>query len=100
MELPYIQSEEQTLNLIQTKWRSILNPLLATPLTNGQLLTGIRIIPGTNQIAHRLGRKMLGWIVADIDFTSVIYRHPNYPLNDKFLYLNSDSICTISLWVF
>ena len=98
MELPYIQSDSLTISLLQTRWRSILNPLLALPTSNASLLTDFELINGTTIINHKLGRKMQGWVITDVNAAATIYR--SMPLNDKTLTLVSDAACTISLMVF
>lgn len=100
MQLPFVKTDDQSLMLMQTRWQSIINPVLALPILDGRLINNIPIQIGLNYIDHKLGRKQRGWIVADVDFTSQIYRDPSRPLNDKTLYLISDQACTLALWVF
>ena len=46
-----------------TKWSSALNPLLAQPLVQGNLLTEVKLVSGSNAINHGLGRPLQGWII-------------------------------------
>lgn len=98
MQLPQIISDNQSLQLMQTKWASILNPLIAQPLSSSNILTGITLITGDNVINHKLSRKMQGWIISDINGAATIYR--NAALNDQTLTLNSSAGCIVSLIVF
>lgn len=98
MELPYIQSNDLTLSLLQTRYRSVLNPLLALPISNASFLTDIDLINGTTIVNHKLGRKMQGWVVTDVNAAATIYRA--MPLNDKTLTLVSNAACTVSLMVY
>lgn len=98
MQLPKILSDDQTLQLMQTKWASILNPLLAQPISNNNFLQNIAISTGNNVINHLLGRTQQGWILADTDGFAQIAR--NAPFNDKTLTLVSSGPCNISLVVF
>lgn len=92
--LPLISDQSRA----QTIWKSILDQLLAKPLSNNQMLTGISLIMGDNVINHRLGRQMQGWIISDIDSSISIYR--SAPFNDLTLTLNSSGSGVINLVVF
>lgn len=98
MQLPKIISDDQTVQLMQTKWASILNPLLAQPLSSNSILPGVVLQVGDNVINHLLGRQMQGWIISDIDALSSIYR--TSPFNKTTLTLNSSAVCTVDLVVF
>jgi len=96
--LPKFTTESQPLMLLQTKWSSILNPLLSNPLVNGILLKNISLINGDNVVNHKLGRNPQGYIIIDINASASIYR--NEPFNELTLGLASDADCTVSLYVF
>ncbi len=96
--LPYLQSDDQTLNLLQTKWRAELNPLLALPLISGLQLTAVLLSIGSTVINHKLGRTLQGWILTDQNASAKIYR--SRPLNDTTLTLTSDAAVTVSIWVY
>lgn len=83
---------------METRWASLLNPVLSNVFVQGQLLTGIDLIAGDNVINHKLSRKMVGFAIVDIDAPAITYR--SQPFNDKTLTLTSDAITTINLWVF
>ena len=59
--LPYFQTSNKDLSLLQTGWSSQLNPLLAQPIANGQVLKDVSLTIGSNTINHKLGRKLQGW---------------------------------------
>lgn len=98
MQLPKILSDDQTMQLMQTKWASILNPLLAQPLSSSNILPAVALITGDNVINHLLARKMQGFIISDINAAATIYR--SAPFNDQTLTLNSSANCSIALVVF
>lgn len=98
MGLPLYKDDNQTMQLMQTKWKAQLDPLLGLPLNNGALLKGVSLNNGVTVINHKLGRMMQGWIVADVNGLASIYR--SQPLNDKTLTLTSNAAVQISLWVF
>jgi hypothetical protein len=99
MALNLFKSPDQTLMLLQKQWTSQLNPLLAVILTQGSLLTGIKILRDVpNTFNTYLGRQMTGWFIVDQDSYASIYR--TEPLNSQTLTLTSDENVTVSLWVF
>lgn len=100
MQLPFFQSSDQILNLLQTKWRSILNPLLANPISSVSILSDIKLNNGTTVIPHKLGRVQQGWFLVDIQgaVTEVPYR--SMPFNELTLTLISNAAVTVSIGVF
>lgn len=102
MQLPYIQATEdlvgKTLNLLQTKYRAILNPLIALPILNGNQLLAQPLVIGSNVINHRLGRMQQGYLITDLTGPATVYRSASF--NDKTLTLTSNANCNISLWCF
>ena len=86
------------LDMMQTKWASILNPLLAVPMTQGLALESIKITTGTNVINHLLGRKQQGWFLTDQDAALNLYR--SAPFNNLTLTLVSSAAGTVNLWVY
>lgn len=98
MELPYLQSDNSVLNQLQTKWRSVLNPVIANELTNGFPIENVSLANGVTVINHLLGRKMMGWFITDINGAATVYR--SKALNDKTLTLTSNASVVVNLWVF
>lgn len=84
--------------LMLTQWASQLNPVLSNPTTNPTLLTGIPLNNGVTVINHRLGRKLQGWKVIDIDGAANIYR--SAALSALTLTLTSSAAVNVSLEVF
>ena len=58
---------------MQTTWAQQLDPLIASPLTNGQLLTTIALGSGTTVVNHKLGRKLVGWMIVGINGAATVY---------------------------
>lgn len=96
--LPYFQSIIQPLNLLQTQWRSILNPVLALPLLQGIQLTQVKLISGANVINTQLQRNQQGWFLTDIDADVTVYR--SAPFNNLTLTLTASGACIVSIWVY
>lgn len=85
-------------SLQQTRWKSILDPLLANPLNNISILEDVSLVTGANTINHLLGRMMQGWLILDINGAATIYR--SEPMNDITLTLTSSANVTVNLGVF
>lgn len=98
MILPYFNSDDQTLSLLQTKWSAILNPILSAPTNQGVFIQNINLINGVNTINHGLGRVQLGWSIVDINGAASIYR--SAPFNNLTLTLTSNAAVTVSIEVF
>jgi hypothetical protein len=94
MQLPINLTE----SLQQTRWKSILDPLLANPLNNISILEDVSLVTGANTINHLLGRMMQGWLILDINGAATIYR--SEPMNDITLTLTSSANVTVNLGVF
>lgn len=84
--------------LMQTRWASLLNPVLVNPTNNISIVKDVSLAIGDNVINHLLGQKMQGWFLVDINAASTIYR--SQPMNDLTLTLNSSAVCTVSIGVF
>lgn len=98
MQLPKFLTKDQPFQLMQDKWKGILDPLLAKPLSSSSILQDINLVVGTNTFNHLLARQMRGWIIIDQDAAAEIYR--SKPFNSTTLTLNSNAIVQISLVVF
>ena len=98
MQLPIIKTGQPQFDTQQGRWKSILDPLLAKPLSDLLILPNVVLTAGANVINHRLGRIPQGWVVLDIDAASLIYR--SAPFNKLTLNLICSAPATISLGVF
>lgn len=84
--------------MMQTRWKSILDPFLGSNFLNGSILQSISLINGTTTINHLLGRTPNGWLLVDIDASANIYR--SQPFNNLTLTLTSDAACIVNLYIF
>lgn len=96
--LVQFQSEDRDFQLMQNSWAASLNPLLANPLSKSLILKGVSLSIGDNVINHKLGRKIQGWALVDVDGVAAIYR--NAPKNELTLTLNSDAAVIVDILVF
>ena len=98
MQLPLVNSEDQSFQLLQTKWKSILDPLLSKRILQGNLIGGIALTNADTPINHLLGRMPLGWFLADIDNNATVWRSGNYTV--QTITLRSSSNVNVNIWVF
>lgn len=86
---------------MQTTWATQLDPIIANPLLQGQMLSNIALINGSNVVNHKLGRKLVGWFIVGINGAAQVYdtqvsnQTPQLTLN-----LTSNANVTCNLWVF
>jgi hypothetical protein len=86
---------------MQTTWSTALDPIIANPLVNGQLLTNQALINGTTVINHKLARKLQGWLIVGINAAATIYDNQATNQTPQLtLSLTSNAACIVSLWVF
>jgi hypothetical protein len=86
------------LDLMQTRWASILNPLLGNPFNGVNILENVILVSGTNIINHGLGRAQQGWVITDVQGSAVIYR--NAPFNNTTLSLSASAGVIVNIGVF
>lgn len=87
--------------LANPRWASILNPIIANPIANGQTLENVKVLTGSNTINHRLGKKLQGYIVT-MNSSNVTYydKQSSNPTPDLTLTLIASGVSTINLYVF
>ncbi len=85
------------LEQMAVNWAQALDPIIANPLVQGQMISA-SLINGVTTVNHRLGRKMQGWYLVDINAAAMIYR--SQPLNNLTLTLTSNAAAQVTLWVF
>lgn len=85
--------------LANPKWAATLNPILALPILQGNLISNISLTASTSRpINHLLGRIPIGWFLTDNDSQAVVWRSAES--NQYTITLESDANTTISIWVF
>lgn len=91
----------RTVNMLQDRIVTAINPLLNLPLSTSNLLQGISLITGQNSINHGLNRPLVGWFVTRKDADESIYdAQDSNPLPSKTLLLVSSGDVGIDLIVF
>jgi hypothetical protein len=82
----------------QTRWKSQIDPVLASPVSNMSVIKNIALINGTTIINHKLGQMQQGWTILDINGAATIYR--NAPFNNLTLSLSSNAAVNVNIGVF
>lgn len=99
MSLPLFKSQDQSFMLMQTSWKSKLDPFFSFPLAQGLQLSNIVLQAGSTTFNHSLGRMQRGWIITDTNANATIFR--SGPFNSQTLTLGlSIGSATVSLWVY
>lgn len=90
-----------TLPMLETKWASILNPLLGNPSNNASILKNVNLIAGTNTVNTLLGQKLQGWRIVRQRGPASIYDNQDINQSPQLtLLLVSDNPVVIDLEVF
>lgn len=102
MSLPYFQTDTQELSLLQTKWKSQLDPLLSNPMASGIFLKNIVLVSGANVVNHLLQRKLQGWFVVRMrtNFAQIYDTQDTNTMPSLTLNLNASAGVTVDLFVF
>lgn len=90
--------QKLTLDQMQNRWASIIEPVLGNLILQGNTLKNIQLINGSNVINHLLSRMQQGWIITDVNASASIYR--SQPFNDKTLTLTSNAACIVNIYCF
>ena len=84
--------------LANPAWAAALNPVVASPLNQIQIIKNYSLGSGSNVINHMLGRMMVGWFLIDPQGSAIVYR--SAPLNNLTLTLTSSAAIISSIGVF
>lgn len=107
-------SLENTFRSIQPLLEEVEKKVVPCPLLDGHLLEDVSIEYGDNEIAHKLGREIRGWFITRVKGAphyggignSNIVTLRLYENNagtesmSELLYLHSNAIAVLDLWVF
>ena len=101
MSLPILQSDNQTLTMVQTKWAAELNPLLSNLLNSGSVLKSVKLTSGANVINHKLGRPLQGWFIVRQRSAGTVYdTQDSNTMPALTLQLTASAAITVDLFVF
>lgn len=78
-----------------------VDAIALVPILDGNLLTNVALTSGLNDVPHKLGRKLRGWIAvrkrANVDIWDA---QDSNSKQDLTLSLQASSAVTVDLWVF
>ena len=90
------------MNQLQRNIAKVVEPVASNPVVNGIILPSVALVSGDNEVNHKLGRTLQGWII--------VRRHGNYrdiydkqdtnPFPARTLVLNSSGTTTVDIYVF
>ena len=92
--------QKVTLPAMQTTWAQQLDPVIANLLVNGQLLTDLTLLPGSNAVNHKLGHTPNGWFLVSPKAAGIVYQAAQQPNPTLILTLISSATVPCSIWVF
>jgi len=96
-----IVTKDQDLNRVQDNLVNTLNPVFNTPILGGVLLQNISLSIGFNTIKHKLGRKLIGWVlVRQRSFANIYDNQDNNLIPSKTLTLVTGDDVIVDLYVF
>lgn len=88
------------LPLMTSQWAQQLDPVVASPIIQGQMVSA-NLINGTTIVNHGLGRKLQGWFIVGINAAATIYdNQDSNKTPQQTLSLTSNAACAVTLWVF
>ena len=103
---PYVRNttDDDSIESVQNSLENSFRSVEACPLLDGHLLEGIDLVNGDNEIDHKLGRDLKGWIITRHRETpsDIIDRQTANAQSDQILILNSGAggTITVDIWVF
>ena len=101
MSLPRFTVSDKDLMMLQTRWASILDPIIAQPINSGVLLPNISLVTGLNQVAHKLQRRLQGRLIVRQRAAATLFdQQDTNPTPDTLLFLNSSAPVVVDLFVF
>jgi len=101
MNLPIFQSSDRIISQMQTKWASIINPLLSNPSLQSSILSNVSLASGSNTINHLLGKPLTGWRIVRIRASATIYdTQDSNPRPELTLLLTSNNPVVVDIEVF
>lgn len=100
-KLQRIQTGDRVLNMIQDNVSNILDPFSSKEILQGQILQKVALTTGTNNVAHKLNRDLIGWFIVRNRSTATVYdTQDTNPNPSIFLRLVASANTTIDIYVF
>lgn len=99
--IPKVHTNDRLINQLQQNFAQALEPLLSNPITQGVLLTSVKLTSGANQVQHGLGRAPQGWIPVRVRGSATLYDEQDTNSTPSLtLSLVTSADVTVDLYVF
>lgn len=100
-KLQRINTQDRIINMIQDNVATIIEPISNVPLNSGLILTNVALATGSNNVAHKLERKPLGWFIIRQRSAGTVYdTQDSNPNPSVFLRLQASANINVDLFVF
>lgn len=99
--LPTFQNDDKDFQLLQSRWATIINPVVNNPVNNATILKGVALSTGSNVINHLMSRKLQGWSIVRINAAATVYdTQDSNQTPNQTLVLVSSAPATVDIMVF
>lgn len=96
-----VQTQDRNVNQLQGNIKKAVDPVLANPLVDGQILQDVELVTGLNTINHGLGRNLQGWFLVRQRASASVYDTQDDNLNPALtLLLTASAPVVVNLYVF
>ena len=87
---------------LQYRLEKTLRPVTDSSIVDGRIIEDIDLASGTtSKIAHKLGRKLIGWIVVGKSAAQHVYDENSGQTDlDTYLHLTAGGTVTVNVWIF
>jgi hypothetical protein len=100
-KLQRIQTADRVLNMIQDNISNILDPYSSKEILQGQILPKVALNSGTNNVAHKLERPLIGWFIVRQRAAGTVYdTQDSNTLPNLFLRLVASANMSVDIYVF
>lgn len=91
-----------TLEQMQLRWASLLNPLLRSPAATPVILQNVELVVGDNVVSHKLDRPLRAWRIIRMrtNFAEVYDTQDSNPNPSMTLFLNASAAVSVDLEVY
>jgi hypothetical protein len=101
MKIKRLNTNDRIINQIQDNISDVVDHFGEQDLIYGERLENIALVTGSNNVPHKLSRKLLGWFVIRQRSAASIYDlQDSNPNPATFLRLQASANVTVDLFVF
>lgn len=94
--------QQLDLNMMANRWATILDPIVANPLSKAVILKNVELAAGSNIINHKLGRKLQGYYITRMRdaFAQIYDTQDDNSMPELTLLLNSSINIVVDMVVY